>query len=92
MSLHAQPSRLAGSTVTVDMGHGPEPYRLEDWADRVFGGSWSLSSSPVAFDYCLRTDLSGGSLPSDDEVLYGKNAFGFARLVHVSELTQAAKS
>jgi hypothetical protein len=50
------------------------------------------SSSPVAFDYALRTELAGGSLPSDNQVLYGKDASGIGQLMHVSELVQAGAS
>lgn len=87
MSLHSHPSPLAGSTVTVDMGRGPEPYRVEDWWDRVSGGSWTIAAGNLAaLNYAMRAGFNGKPIPLDDEVLYGKDDAGFGHLVHVNEV------
>lgn len=80
---HSSPSPYAGQTVRVDIGEGYQDYRVEDYWDRVSGGSWmDAVGNPSALNYALR---AAGRLPIDDEVLYGKiGAFGY--LVHVSEI------
>jgi hypothetical protein len=86
MTLHHDHSPHAGATVTVDVGLGPEPFRVEDWWDRVSGGSWTYAfGNPTALNYAMRAGLS--DLPIDDEVLYGKDSHGFGHLVHVTEVT-----
>jgi hypothetical protein len=83
--IHPQPAPQAGSTITADIGNGPEPIRVEDWWDRVSGGSWtSADGNPAALDYAVRAALAG--LPIDDQVLYGKDSHGFGHLLHVSEV------
>ena len=87
MSNHSEPSPLAGTTVIVDIGDGEQEYRVEDYWDRVYGGSWRWAKgNPAAMNYAMRSALrKRGSLPLDDEVLYGKiGAHG--HLVHVSEV------
>lgn len=86
-ALHPEPAPLAGQTVTIDLGNGPESYRVEDWWDRVSGGSWMTArGNRAALAYAMRTGFSGKSIPLNDEVLYGKTASGFGHLVHVSEV------
>jgi hypothetical protein len=83
--VHPEPYAHVGATVTVDLGDGPHSFRVEDWWDRVSGGSWLFAQGhPAALIYAMRSGLSG--LPVDDEVLYGKDVGGFGHLVHVSEV------
>lgn len=84
MPIHTEPSEFAGTTVQVDIGRGGiEDYHVEDYWDRVSGGSWMYANgNPAALNYAMRTTRE---IPLDDEVLYGKiGAFGY--LVHVSEI------
>lgn len=88
MSIHPLPHPLAGRTVTVDLGYGdgPQPYVVEDWWDRVGGGSWmDAASNPACLKYAMRSAMA--SLPLDNEVVYGKSGLG--HLVHDSELGDA---
>lgn len=90
---HSQAHPLAGKTVTLNdsvvedfMQHqvvsGAE-YRIEDWWDRMTGGSWmNDDGNPAALQYGMR---SLGGLPMDDEVVYGKIG-NLGHIVHVSEL------
>jgi hypothetical protein len=91
---HAEPHPLAGRTVRIRDGvrdpaqnqvAGGAEYRLEDWWDRVSGGSWmTAQGNPAALHYAMRTAFSG-DVPTDDEVVYGKIGH-LGHLVHVSEL------
>lgn len=92
---HPDEHPLAGRTVKlkIDLQNhdaavidGAE-FRVEDWWDRLTGGSWmSANGNPAAILYALRT----AGIPLDDEVVYGKiGAFG--HLVHVSELGEVLK-
>ena len=86
--IHSDPHPQAGQTVTVDIGNGPQPYRIEDWWDRVSGGSWmNATGNPAALNYAMR---SAGRTPIDDEVVYGK-AGSFGHLVHVTEIKEEGK-
>jgi hypothetical protein len=87
---------MAGKTVllndtTQDRSRGMvvagETFRVEDYWDRLTGGSWMFAEGNFAsIQYALRSAQSG--LPIDDEVVYGKiGALG--HLVHVSELGEA---
>lgn len=59
-------------------------YRIEDWNDRVLGGSWMYADGNIsAFNYAIRSVTS--NVPLDNEVVYGKIG-GLGYLVHVSEL------
>lgn len=89
---HEDAHPLAGQTVHLNVA-GDHPlvkelsgkeYRIEDWWDRLTGGSWMhADGNPAALKYAFRAGMTG--LPTDDEVVYGKvGAFG--HLVHVSEL------
>lgn len=89
-------SPYAGKIVKVkddvgfDYSHGVklagQDFLVEDWWQNVFGQSWRTSDgNPAALNYAFRTGMSGGKVPTDDEVLYGKiGMFGY--LFHVSEL------
>jgi hypothetical protein len=84
MTLHTEPAAHARATVTADIGRGDEQFRIEDWWDRVSGGSWmSAQGNPAALIYAMR---SAGKFPADDEVLYGKDFQGMGHLLHVSEV------
>lgn len=90
--MHDQPHPLAGSTLKVrtpdhfQLGEGPHAFELEDWWDRLTGGSWmSAEGNPAALVYAMRSGMSG--LPIDDEVVYGKIG-PFGHLVHVSEIVE----
>jgi len=92
MTLHAEPSPLAGTTIQVDMrqpsGKPSESveYRVEDWWDRLGQGSWMWAQgNPACLNYAIRTGLADELVPLDDEVLYGKIG-GFGHLIHVSEI------
>lgn len=58
---------------------------VEDWWDRVSGGSWTTAQgNPAALKYAVRTGIAA-CVPTDDEVVYGKIG-GLGHLVHVTEL------
>lgn len=85
--IHTEPHPQAGQAVTVDLGRGPEPFDIEDWWDRVSGGSWMTADrNPACLAYAVRT---AGTTPIDDEVVYGKAGF-LGHLVHVSEIKEEA--
>lgn len=86
MSIHQDPASQAGTTVTANIGRGDEQIRIEDWWDRVTGGSWmDANGNPAALMYAMRSGITG--LPIDNEVLYGKDSQGLGHLLHVSEVT-----
>lgn len=61
-------------------------FHVEDWNDRVFGQSWMvMNGHPASLAYARRSVL--GSLPLDDDVVYGKDPFGMGHLVHSSEIS-----
>lgn len=90
--IHKDPAPLAGTTVHIKAfaahpqvpDFGGAEFRVEDWWDRVSGGSWmDTNGNPACFVYAMRAALV--ELPMDNEVLYGKiGALG--HLVHVSEI------
>jgi len=87
--LHQEPSKLAGKTVKLKEGIGEEienqQYTVEDWWDKVTGGSWKdATGNPAALKYAMRSGLNGDA-NFDDEVLYGKVG-PFGHLVHISEI------
>lgn len=99
--MHDQPSPLAGKTVRikVDATHpqvanfaGAE-YRVEDWWDRVSGGSWMFADgNPACLVYAMRTGFcKERNIPTDDEVLYSKIG-PFGHLVHITEIEAEEKA
>jgi hypothetical protein len=95
--IHDEPHPLAGQTVALRLVAPdpslsvPEgtPFRVEDWWDRVSGGSWMhATGNPAALNYAMRTGFAGRVIPLDDQVVYGKVG-PFGLLVHVSELREA---
>lgn len=84
---HAKPFEGAGKTFAIDIkGIDGDEIRVEDWWDRVSGGSWmTAEGNPAALTYAMRTGLSCPEVPTDDEVVYGKVG-PYGHLVHVSEL------
>lgn len=89
--MHNERSPHAGQTVTVKAdlhmeGEGLHDFVVEDWWDRLTGGSWMFADgNPAAMVYGARSGIYG--LPLDDEVLYGKVG-PFGHLVHVSEIQE----
>ncbi|WP_162830037.1 hypothetical protein [Amycolatopsis palatopharyngis] len=83
--LHTEPHQLAGQDVTVTTRTGiTMTFRIEDWWDRITGGSWmNADGNPAAMAYAVRSVECG--LPVDNAVVYGKSG-GFGHLVHVSEI------
>jgi len=89
--MHAEKSQLAGRTVHIrkDVVHpqvriGGQEFHVEDWWDRLTGGSWmDARSNPACIIYAIRSGFAG--LPMDDEVLYGKVG-PFGHLIHISEI------
>lgn len=85
--MHAESHALAGQTVQASLKGGTVSieFRVEDWWDRMTGGSWmSATGNPAALMYAMR---SASVLPLDDEVVYGKDlSTGLGHIVHVSEL------
>ncbi len=86
-----EPSPYAGQTVKIKQGikgrHGVDlggqDFVVEDWWENVYGRSWMFANgNPAALEYAIR---SGGTVPIDNEVLYGKVGL-FGILFHVSEL------
>lgn len=91
---HSEPSEYAGRTVKIREsathfqvdGFGGSEFRVEDWWDRVSGGSWMWAKgNPAALVYAMRSSSQEIDIPIDDEVLYGKIGM-FGHLVHISEL------
>lgn len=93
---HDTAHELAGQTVTVITAQAlffqPDSTvqaRVEDWWDRVSGGSWmDATGNPACLDFAVRSAVC--DLPTDDEVLYVKTNDGRGHLVHVSEVQAAA--
>lgn len=101
--MHTESHPLAGQTVLLKTSTSPathqpdEPaenieFRIEDWWDKLTGGSWKYADgNPAALKYALRIGLSDNPPPADDEVVYGKiGAFG--HIVHTSELGEVVTS
>ena len=92
--IHADPHPLAGKTVKLKQtavhplfNLAGQDYRIEDWHDRVAGGSWwdcDVNNSPASLIYSIRV-WQLKMLPEDNAVLYGKT-FGFGHLIHISEI------
>lgn len=89
--MHTETHPLSGQTVTLsNVGNNFDEvrdgvvFRIEDWWDRLTGGSWMFAvGNPAAIKYAIRSGAA--NLPLDDEVVYGKIG-PFGHLVHVSEL------
>jgi hypothetical protein len=88
--IHNTTCHLAGETIEVLPGVpeiAGELVEIEDWWDRVSGGSWSVASgNPVAMVYAIRA--KAGDVPNDDEVVYAKME-NVGMLLHISELEDA---
>lgn len=95
MTTHHDRHELAGCTVVVktriplfgtwNNSDAAVPFLVEDWWDRVSGGSWMTATGNLA---CRHYAARGGivALPIDDEVVYGHTADGLGHLVHVTEI------
>lgn len=87
--IHPNPHILAGKTVTLVGGSfDGQPFRIEDWWDRVSGKSWmDCDGNPACMDYALRSGTTDFA-PIDNDVVYGKlNRLG--KLIHGKFLKQA---
>ncbi len=87
--IHEKRHEQAGETVRVtidspDHGEKTHDFVIEDWWDRLGGGSWMFANgNPACLHYAMRSAVKG--LPTDDDVVYGKiGAFG--TLIHSSEI------
>lgn len=90
--MHNESHPLAGKTVklnatAVDPVQGQvvegAEYFIEDWWDKITGGSWmSADGNFAAMHYAMRDPLN---TPFDDEVVYGKIG-SLGHIVHVSKL------
>ncbi|KAI4218049.1 MAG: hypothetical protein L6R40_008808, partial [Gallowayella cf. fulva] len=85
---------LAGQFVTLNSKAKIDPtqgvvvagaeFRVEDYADRIMGGSiWAGPMTFAVMHYMARAEAN--SLPMDDKVLYGK-INGLGHMVHESEI------
>lgn len=83
-TIHPNAHPLAGQTVILSAGpYEGSQYEIEDYWDRISGGSWMDSEDPDVIKYAL-TGLSY-RVPLDNEVLYGQiNGVGY--LVRVAWL------
>ena len=63
---------------------GGSEFTIEDWVDRVNGGSWMDVNNIVCFVYVMRA--AGNDALFNDEVVYGHRKDGLGSLVHVSEI------
>lgn len=101
---HQESHPLAGRTVRLNVQTGVNPnkldeelqgqeYVIEDWWDKLTGGSWmDADGNPACLKYAMRSGFN--SLPLDNDVVYGKvyhdsgfgSPIGLGHLVHVSEL------
>jgi hypothetical protein len=92
---HVEQHPLSGKTVVLGehagdpVRHMVEPgelFRVEDWWDRLTGGSWmDAEGNPAALQYAMRIGSRFGDVPVDDDVVYGKIG-PYGHLVHASEL------
>ena len=75
-----------GIDLTLGRSLGGLDFCIEDWWENVAGKSWMHSEgNPAALNYAFRIGMRAGTVPTDNEVLYGKiGMLGY--LFHVSEL------
>ena len=87
-AVHGEPFEGAGETYALNAkGLDADTMRVEDYWDRVTGGSWMFADgNPAAIAFAVRSAVAG--LPTDDDVVYGK-VDGLGHIVHVSELGEA---
>lgn len=87
--IHTKQSELANTTVLIKKEAsqlGGQEIRVEDWWDRVGGGSWmDATGNPACLGYAARTGFSKEPIPLNNDVIYGK-IDGLGYLVHISEL------
>lgn len=83
--MHVESHPLAGKKVMVlDGEFAGQEYWIEDWWDKITGGSWMFANgNPAAIDYAIRSAFE--CVPTDDEVVYGKIG-SFGKLIHTSQL------
>lgn len=92
--MHKQSSPLANKKVKIKKhvvhpqfpSFGGSEILIEDWWDKLTGGSWMHTyGNPACMIYACRTGLCSYTVPTDDEVLYGKVG-SYGHLVHITEL------
>ncbi|MEU1309439.1 hypothetical protein ABZ419_11165 [Streptomyces cinnamoneus] len=87
--MRAQPHPLAGRTVALRPGSVSPSLVVEDWAEHVFGKSWTaMGCHAASMAYAVRATVAG--LPLDDDVVYGKCPAGLGHIVHVTEIDGGA--
>lgn len=86
-AIHQEQHPLAGKWVRIARGDlAGQIIHIEDWWDRVSGGSWQAADgNPACMKYAVRTGVQREPTPFDDEVIYG-HIGPFGELVHVCEL------
>jgi hypothetical protein len=99
VSIHTEQYPSAGQQVTLADGvhlitpdgvidAGGRTMLLQDWWDRLAGGSWSRTAGNIAcLNYASRTATAG--LPLDDKIVYVKDLEWptYGHLVHQSEVS-----
>lgn len=94
--VHTQPHPLAGKVVHATIrridGDSATQLRVEDWWDRVSGGSWlTANGNPAAMQYAFRAGFAG--IAPDDEVVYCHDlGIGRGHLLHDSEIVSEVAS
>lgn len=83
---------LAGKLIRVCLRGSQmiNDYRVEGMWKDITGKSWKVSAAEgedVAIVYADRVENSGGRIPPDDNVLFGK-INGASRLIHGSEIVK----
>ena len=96
--MHTEPHPQARETVSLKkpishpMGDSVTEITIQDWWDKLTGGSWQTADgNPAYIVYAIRTGSSSTPPPIDDEVVYGHDPHGFGVLVHVSEIEASKK-
>jgi len=91
--MHTEAHEFSGKEVTLkaDFKHHEgdrakgHKFRIEDWQDKVFGGSWMFASgNPACIVYAMRSAAAG--LPTDDDCVYAHDERGIGHIIHSSEI------
>lgn len=68
--IHTEPHPMAGTEQHLKDG---SIFRVEDWADRVFGSSvWEMNGNPACLTYVARLVIE--RFPIDNETLTARSA------------------
>lgn len=89
---HPLAGRVVHATVRRIDGDSTTQLRVEDWWDRVSGGSWlTAEGNPAAMQYAFRAGFAG--IAPDDEVVYCHDlGIGRGHLLHDSEIVSEVAS